>query len=150
MKVYSEKLKLQNICFCFGILALVLIQILSYCGILKSSVQNEAFADFWSGFISGAALGVTIFLAAKLVINLLALRSEDRLKKRMAEEMDERLAAITEKGKSAGATTFIIVALPASVICGYFSATVFITAIVFLLVLSLFIGGGKLYYCKKF
>ncbi len=149
MKEYRVKLRTQNVIFTIGSLALIAVQVLAYTGAIRPAVNNAHWADFWSGFIAGAALGVTALLIVGLVRNLRAARSDEGLKKLFAKENDERAAAICEKGKSAGATASLCVLAVAAIISGYFNVTVSLTCVVCLFVQSLFMASGKLYYSKK-
>ena len=84
-----------------------------------------------------------------LVMNLRALRSEKAMKKQYIKETDERSRQITAMGKSAGATIFLLLMVPAAIILGYFNVTVFITCISCVLALSLLMACSKLYFSRK-
>lgn len=145
MEQYRRKLKLQNILFVVGFVVLIAVQVLAYCGIVTPNA-NEHWADFWNGFIAGAAAGVCILFLIGFLINLRALHNEARLRKLYIKENDERSAQIHKSGKSAGATVFMIAAIPAAIVSGYFSITVFLTIVACDVALSLIIFGAKLYY----
>lgn len=149
MENYRAKLKTQNWFLALGALALTAVQVLAYMGIISPLESGEHWPDFWNGFIAGVAIGITILFIVGIITNLLALHNEARLKKLYVKEHDERTFAIYEKGVSAGAKIFLLCMLPATIITGYFSITVFKTCLACLLALSLFMVGGKLYYSKK-
>lgn len=145
MEQYRRKLKLQNILLAVGFMILVVIQVLAYLGIVTPN-SDEHWADYWNGFIAGAAAGICILFLIGFLINIRALRNETKLKKLYIKENDERSAQVQKNGKSAGATIFMIIALPAAIVSGYFNITVFLTIVACEMVLSLIICGAKLYY----
>ena len=149
MENYREKLKIHNILYGVGALALLAIQVLAYSGLVSPVGADERWQGFYNGFIAGAAFGVMALFIVGLVMNLRALRSEKALKKQYIKETDERSRQITAMGKSAGATIFLLLMVPAAIILGYFNVTVFITCIGCILALSLLMGGAKLYFSRK-
>ena len=149
MENYREKLKIHNILYAIGALALLAIQILAYTGLVSPVGADERWQGFYNGFIAGAAFGVMALFIVGLVMNLRALRSEKAMKKQYIKETDERSRQITVMGKSAGATIFLLLMVPAAIILGYFNVTVFITCIGCVLALSLLMGGAKLYFSRK-
>lgn len=149
MENYREKLKIHNILYSVGALALLAIQVLAYSGLVSPVGADERWQGFYNGFIAGAAFGVMALFIVGLVMNLRALRSEKAMKKQYIKETDERSRQITAMGKSAGATIFLLLMVPAAIILGYFNVTVFITCIGCILALSLLMGGAKLYFSRK-
>ena len=149
MENYREKLKIHNILYAIGALALLAIQILAYTGLVSPVGADERWQGFYNGFIAGAAFGVMALFIVGLVMNLRALRSEKALKKQYIKETDERSRQITAMGKSAGATIFLLLMVPAAIILGYFNVTVFITCIGCVLALSLLMACSKLYFSRK-
>ena len=149
MENYREKLKIHNILYAIGALALLAIQVLAYSGLVSPVGADERWQGFYNGFIAGAAFGVMALFIVGLVMNLRALRSEKAMKKQYIKETDERSRQITAMGKSAGATIFLLLMVPAAIILGYFNVTVFITCIGCILALSLLMGGTKLYFSRK-
>ena len=149
MENYREKLKIHNILYAIGALALLAIQVLAYSGLVSPVGADERWQGFYNGFIAGAAFGVMALFIVGLVMNLRALRSEKAMKKQYIKETDERSRQITAMGKSAGATIFLLLMVPAAIILGYFNVTVFITCIGCILALSLLMGGAKLYFSRK-
>ena len=149
MENYREKLKIHNILYAIGALALLGIQVLAYSGLVSPAGVSERWHSFYNGFIAGAAFGVMALFIVGLVMNLRALRSEKAMKKQYIKETDERSRQIAVMGKSAGATIFLLLMVPAAIILGYFNVTVFITCIGCVLALSLLMGGAKLYFSRK-
>lgn len=149
MENYREKLKIHNILYGIGALALLAIQVLAFTGLVSPVGADERWQGFYNGFIAGAAFGVMALFIVGLVMNLRALRSEKAMKKQYIKETDERSRQITAMGKSAGATIFLLLMVPAAIILGYFNVTVFITCIGCILALSLLMGGAKLYFSRK-
>lgn len=149
MENYREKLKLQNILYGIGALALLGIQVLAYTGVVSPAGVSERWHSFYNGFIAGAAFGVMALFIVGLIMNLRALRNEKALKKQYIKETDERSRQITVMGKSAGATIFLLLSVPAAIILGYFNVTVFITCIGCVLALSLLMACSKLYFSRK-
>lgn len=149
MENYREKLKIHNILYGVGALALLAIQVLAFTGLVSPVGADERWQGFYNGFIAGAAFGVMALFIVGLVMNLRALRSEKAMKKQYIKETDERSRQITAMGKSAGATIFLLLMVPAAIILGYFNVTVFITCIGCILALSLLMGGAKLYFSRK-
>lgn len=149
MENYREKLKIHNILYGIGALALLAIQVLAYSGFVSPVGADERWQGFYNGFIAGAAFGVMALFIVGLVMNLRALRSEKAMKKQYIKETDERSRQITVMGKSAGATIFLLLMVPAAIILGYFNVTVFITCIGCVLALSLLMACSKLYFSRK-
>ena len=149
MENYREKLKIQNLFFCIGALALLFIQILAFTGLVTPLGADEKWHGFYNGFIAGAAFGVMALFIVGLIMNLRALQNEKAMKKLYIKETDERSRQIAVMGKSTGATIFLLLMVPAAIILGYFNVTVFITCIGCILALSLSMAGAKLYFSRK-
>lgn len=144
LKIYREKLIIENIIMAIGTAALLAVQFLR----LRPSYEGK-YGDFYQGFIAGMAAGLCLLLVICLVRNLMAILKEERLKALYIKENDERRAAVCTNGRSLGASIFLLISIPGMVVAGYFSATVFFTMVVCVLVLSVCCGLGKLYYTKK-
>ena len=84
MTDYRAKLRTDNCILGVGILALAAVQVLAWLEIITPAAADHRFASFWNGFIAGAAMGVTLLLLAGLVRNLLAMRSEEKLRRMFA------------------------------------------------------------------
>lgn len=148
MEQYRKKLKMDNLIIGVCIAALLAIQILAYCEVVQPPMDSR-FADYWNGFIAGAAMGLMLFMILGIVRNLRAMRSEQSLQKLYNKDNDERTRQICTQGQANGARLFVVVMLPASIISGYFNTTVFFTCVAAVLGLSVFMGLGKLYYHRK-
>lgn len=149
MENYREKLKIHNILYGIGALALLAIQVLAFTGIVSPVGADERWHSFYNGFIAGAAFGVMALFIVGLILNLRALRNEKVMKKQYIKETDERSRQIAVMGKSTGATLFLLLMVPAAIILGYFNVTVFISCISCVLVLSLLMAFSKLYFSRK-
>lgn len=149
MDCYRKKLKTQNILYCIGAAALLVIQILAFTGVVVPVGTGERWHGFYNGFIAGAAMGVMILFVIGLIMNIRALHNETYMKKQYIKDNDERSIQIHAKGKSTGATIFMIIILPVAIILGYFNSTVFLSCIACELGLSLLIAFSKLYYSRK-
>lgn len=149
MSEYRAKLKTDNILLAVGVAALAAVQVLAFTGIITPAVPGERFASFWNGFMAGAAMGITALLLVGLIRNLLAMKSEDKLRRLYAKDNDERTCQIHEKGQAAGLRICLLLMLPACVIAGYFSVTVFLTCITVVAVQAVITGLCKLYYRSK-
>ena len=82
MTDYRRKLKIESCLLALGAAALATVQVLAYCRVIQP-VSSEWFGEFWNGFMAGAAMGITILLLVGIVQNLLALRNETRLRKKL-------------------------------------------------------------------
>lgn len=92
METYREKLKLQNVVFAIGCVALALFSVLGFLGEagvvnLVPSVENSHWQSSWRGFISGASFGILALLLTGLIRNLRALKDEKKLKRNMLRKV---------------------------------------------------------------
>ncbi len=149
MNEYRRKLKFQNILFIIGALALTAVQVLAHTGVIQPALSASELSDFGNGFIAGVAAGLTLLIVIGIIINLRAMKSDERLKKLYCKENDERAKLIAEKGKSSAASAFVFSLLIASIISGFFNFTVFVTLLISTFALALYMCFGKLYYNKK-
>lgn len=145
MEQYRKKLKVENTLLGAAIIILITVQVLAYLRIITPAI-GARWVDFWNGFIAGASMGLCILFLIGIITNIRALRDESRLKKLYVKEHDERTAAIEKNAKSTGATIFLLAALLAGIIAGYFSITVFVTIIACDVALALISAAAKLYY----
>lgn len=148
MEKYKEKLKLQNVLFTLG--NAVLLETVLLSDKVSPVTEDSRWADFWVGFIHGAAVALAIFMLAMMARNIRALKDETALKKRMAKDNDERCAQIIANARSAAMQTFLLLGLVAIVVAGYFSVTVSLTIMGCVVLAGLLSAGFKLYYNKKF
>lgn len=148
MENYRKKLKFQVWLNSIGALALLVVQVLAYVGVISPAAGGERWGSFWNGFIAGAALGVMLLFIITVIIYIRALHNEERLKKLYVKENDERTRIIYEKSRSLGSSIFLLGMIPAMIIAGYFSTTVFFTCLACALALSIVTVICKLYYGK--
>lgn len=154
METYREKLKLQNVVFAIGCVALALFSVLGFLGEagvvkLAPSVGDGHWQSLWRGFISGASFGILVLLTG-LIRNLRALKDEKKLKKLYIKESDERQAQIVAKALCEAMRATLILGLAAVIVAGYFSMTVSLTLLVTVLLVSLMTLAFKLYFGKKY
>lgn len=109
MENYRKKLKAQNIIFSICALALATVLILGFSGIIKPIEGNEHWKDYWNGMISGMSLAFIAIMIIGIIKNVIALKNPKKIKKQYAKENDERNAQIAEKGKSSGASIFLMI-----------------------------------------
>lgn len=158
MESYREKLKLQNVVFAIGCVALALFSVLGFLGEagvvkLAPSVGDGHWQSRWRGFISGASFGILVLLLTGLIRNLRALKDEKKLKKLKKlyiKESDERQAQIVAKALCEAMRATLILGLAAVIVAGYFSMTVSLTLLVTVLLVSLMTLAFKLYFGKKY
>ena len=125
MESYREKLKLQNVVFAIGCVALALFSVLGFLGEagvvkLAPSVGDGHWQSRWRGFISGASFGILVLLLTGLIRNLRALKDEKKLKKLYIKESDERQAQIVAKALCEAMRATLILGLAAVIVAGYF------------------------------
>lgn len=149
MENYRKKLKAQNIIFSICALAMLTVLILGFSGVIKPIEGNEHWKDYWNGMISGMSLAFIAIMIIGIVKNLIAMKNSQKLKKQYAKENDERNAQITEKGKSSGASIFLLIMPAIIIITGYFNIIVCFTCLAITFGLSFSMLLGKLYYFKK-
>lgn len=154
MESYREKLKLQNVVFAIGCVALALFSVLGFLGEagvvkLAPSVGDGHWQSRWRGFISGASFGILVLLLTGLIRNLRALKDEKKLKKLYIKESDERQAQIVAKALCEAMRATLILGLAAVIVAGYFSMTVSLTLLVTVLLVSLMTLAFKLYFGKN-
>ena len=152
MESYREKLKLQNVVFAIGCVALALFSVLGFLGEagvvkLAPSVGDGHWQSRWRGFISGASFGILVLLLTGLIRNLRALKDEKKL---YIKESDERQAQIVAKALCEAMRATLILGLAAVIVAGYFSMTVSLTLLVTVLLVSLMTLAYKLYFGKKY
>ena len=156
MESYREKLKLQNVVFAIGCVALALFSVLGFLGEagvvkLAPSVGDGHWQSLWRGFISGASIGIlAMLLLTGLIRNLRALKDEKKLKQQYVKEGDERQKQIYTNALCAAMRATLILGLAAVIVAGYFSMTVSLTLLVTVLLVSLMTFVFKLYFGKKY
>lgn len=156
LEQYREKLKQQNVILtvcCAVLTVFCLLAAASEAGLLSlltPAVADSHWQSMWRGFISGAAVGLLLFLIVGLVRNIWALQDDAALKKRYVKDHDERTIQIWTSARALSMQIFLFAGLVAIVVAGYFSMTVSITILACVLLHSLIGIGCKLYYAKKY
>lgn len=154
MENYRDKLKLNNLitglcafllaAFCFFMAA-------AEAGLIPITPAGDShWQHMWRGFCVGAACGVLATMIFDLVRSIRALKDEKLLKKLYVEENDERTIQIWTAARAMAMRTFLMLALAAGVVAGYFNMVVSITILACAVVLSVMGALFKLYYSIKF
>ena len=146
MESYREKLKLQNVVFAIGCVALALFSVLGFLGEAGVVKLAPSVGDGQSG--EDPALNDELLTG--LIRNLRALKDEKKLKKLYIKESDERQAQIVAKALCEAMRATLILGLAAVIVAGYFSMTVSLTLLVTVLLVSLMTLAFKLYFGKKY
>lgn len=149
MEKYREKIKRETGLLLIGALVLIAVQILAFARRITPTAGDSHWSEMWNGFIAGASFGVTALFVVGIVVNLLALRNEKRLKKLYAKENDERTQQIVSKAQAAGMRTALILGIVAVVAAGYFNSTVSLTILACIFAASLITIGFKIFYNLK-
>ena len=118
--------------------------------LLTPAVADSHWQSMWRGFISGASVGVLALMIVGLVRNILALHSDDALKKRYIKDHDERTIQICTNARALSMQIFLLAGLVAVIVAGSFSVTVSLTILACVLLHSLLGLGCNLYYRHKF
>ena len=113
-------------------------------------VGDSHWQSRWRGFITGASMGILVYMLIGLVRSLLALKDEKKLKKLYVEGNDERQVKIWTSARAAAMQLTTALGLVAVIVAGYFSITVSVTILACLWVLVLTGVIFKIYYSKKF
>ena len=90
MKEYKEKLKINTVVTAIACVILAVATALTFdteLGIVPFAGLHH---DGWRGFVSGVSFGLLIAFGIDLVRDILALRSEEKLKKMLVKDNDER------------------------------------------------------------
>ena len=156
MEQYRDKLKIQNLVMgiCCPVLAAFAVLAagseLGWFSVLKPVAGDGHWQSTWFGYCTGASCGIFAVMTVLLIRNSRALKNEEKLKKLYVKEHDERNIQIQVLARNTAMQILLLVGLAATVIAGYFSATVSVTILActfFSSGLSLFLVG---YYSKKF
>ena len=152
MKLYKEKLKLENKILAVIAAILLLFAVLSIAGLISLSpvAGDSHWQSRWRGFVCGASMGILGLILFGLVRNIRALKDEKKLKQLYIKEHDERTIQIWTAARAESTRVFLLAGLAACIIAGYFSITVSLTILVCILVHSLLGLGFKIYYSKKY
>ena len=155
MEQYKEKLKVSQRIYTVAAVLLMIFSILfllSECGIVNITpvTGDSHWQSRWRGFVSGASVGIAVFMLMGIIRISKALKDEKALKKLYIQDHDERQIQIWTAARATAMQIFLIGGLVAGIVAGYFNMPVSIT-ILACTVTQAFLGGGcKLYYSRKF
>ena len=156
MEEFREKLKIQNIIIAISAFILTTVSILAALGeaeiipFFKPVGGDSHWQSMWRGFISGATAALFVAMLISLVRGIRALKDEKKLKKLYVTQNDERSIQIWTSARASSMQAFLMLGMVASIVAGYFSATVAFTIWACLVLQSLLGLGFKVYYSKKF
>ena len=154
MENYKEKLKVS--CWITAVLCVILVCFGIFCfcaeaGLVKLApvAGDSHWQSRWRGFMSGASVGVAIYMVIGLLKSIRALKDEKKLKALYVKEHDERTQAIYTSARAAAMQLSTGLGLVATMIAGYFSMTVSITLLACTWFLAISGVAFKFYYSKK-
>lgn len=155
MEQYKEKLKIS--CYITGICCIILAAFSIFCICAEAGIVELApiagdshWQSRWRGFVTGASVGILVYMLVGLIRSLQALKDEKKLKKLYVEGHDERQIQIYTAARAAAMQLTTALSLIAVIISGYFSITVSVTILCCLWVLALSGVAFKIYYSRKF
>jgi len=155
MEQYKEKLKIS--CYISGICCVILAAFSIFCicaeaGIVELTpiVGDSHWQSRWRGFVTGASMGILVYMVIGLVRSLLALKDEKKLKKLYVEGNDERQVKIWTSARAAAMQLTTALGLVAVIVAGYFSITVSLTILACIFTASITSLLLTFYYSKKF
>ena len=155
MEQYKEKLKVSQRIYTVAAVLLMIFSILfllSECGIVNITpvTGDSHWQSRWRGFVSGASVGIAVFMLMGIIRISKALKDEKALKKLYIQDHDERQIQIWTAARATAMQIFLIGGLVAGIVAGYFSMTVSITILACTVTQAILGGGCKLYYSRKF
>lgn len=155
MESYREKLKQESWILglsCVVLLVFGTLGILGEMGLIKfgPGAGDSHWQSQWRGGITGSCFALCILLAVGLILDLSALRSQEKLKKHYVKSHDERTIQVKAAAQAAGCRIFLILGLVAAIVAGYFHMVVSLTILACVFALAIVCVGLKLYYYKKF
>ena len=155
MESYREKLKQESWILglsCVVLLVFGALGILGEAGLIEfgPGAGDSHWQSQWRGGITGSCFALFILLAVGLILDLSALRSQEKLKKHYVKSHDERTIQVRTAAQAAGCRIFLILGLVAAVVAGYFHMVVSLTILACVFALAIVCAGLKLYYFKKF
>jgi hypothetical protein len=106
--------------------------------------------EFVSGYQLGIFISVEVLLAVYVVKYVLAIKSDEALKKMYIQETDERKRMIRQMAGSNATLICYISLIIATVVAGYFNEAVFFTLLGVIVFTALVMGSLKLYFWKKY
>ena len=154
MEQYRKKLKFENIVLAVIIAVLALFIALTMAGEaglvpLHPAVGDSHWHSRWRGFCAGVAGGLLALMVVGLVRNLLAMGSQEKLKKLYIRQNDEREWEIYTKSLCAAMRLSLLLGVVAVVIVGYFNAVAGMTLLIALFCVSWISLAFRVYYRRK-
>ena len=154
MEQYKAKLKSDTVLT--AILALILLTVsilaivneMGYIGLFTPIAGDSHWHSRWNGFITGASVGLNIFMIVAIIRNIRAMNDDHALKKLYVKTNDERSGEITKSAQAAAYRSALYMKLVAVVVAGYFSITVSLTILACLWVTALLGAAYKFYFNK--
>jgi len=155
MEQYKEKLKVSQRIYTIAAVLLMIFSVLfllSECGIVNITpiTGDSHWQSRWRGFVSGASVGIAVFMLIGIVRISKALKDEKALKKLYIQDHDERKIQIWTAARATAMQIFLIGGLVAGIVAGYFNMTVSVTILACVFIHSLLGGACKLFYSRKF
>lgn len=148
METYRKHLLTETVLLGFGAVVLIAMQVLAWCRVIVP-LAGEHWADFWNGMIAGASFGLMLLFIIGVVVNIRALRNEERLKKLYAKENDERTAEIVRRAQSFGMRVSTCLMLVAGLVLGYFDMGMSIVCICCAFIQSVITILAKFYWHRS-
>lgn len=153
MEAFRKKLQFENIALAIVIVILAGFIALAFAGesgllTLAPVTGDSHWQSQWRGFCAGGAGALLVLMVVRLIRNLTATKSQEKLKKLYIRQNDEREWAIYTKALCAAMRLCLLLGLAAAVIVGYFNATAGLTLLVSVFCVSWICLGFKVYYRK--
>ena len=148
MKAYRKHLILETVILAVVSAVLIAVQVLAFTRVIVPPM-GEHWPEFWNGMIAGASFGLMALFITGIIINVRALRNEDRLKKLHARENDERMIEIVRRAQSFGMRVSTCLMLAAGLVLGYFDIGISLACIGCAFLQSVITALGKLYWHKN-
>lgn len=153
MKQYKEKLKMTTI-----LMVVAMVVILAFYIFLATAelewINNDPTWDGdalsrWRNLCIGCSACMLGTLTGNVIRNVWTLRDEEKLKAAYVKENDERNKQIWASARAAGVEVFLLLAIPAICIAGYFNITVALTISGCMLAVCLLSLVFSIYYSIK-
>ena len=153
MEQFQKKLRFENRIFVIVIVILagfIALTIAGEAGLLSLTpvAGDSHWQSSWRGICGGMAFALLAMMVIGLIRNLIALKSQEKLKKLYIRQNDEREWEIYTKALCAAMRVCLLLGLAAVVVVGYFNATAGLTLLIAVFCASLICLGFKLYYRK--
>ena len=154
MEKFKEKLRIGNLVTAVYVVLLAIfcvVMIAAEAGLIPLTPAGDShWQHMWRGFCVGAACGILGMMIFSLVRSTRALKDEKKLKKLYIAETDERTIQVWTAARASAMRFFLLLALAAGVVAGYFNMVVSITILACAVVLSVMGALFKVYYSIKF